>query len=249
MRSYIRKILINTERYYNEKQFIVSSVSFFLNPHFIIRGYLFWELKRSVKNIYGKVLDFGCGNMPYKSLFTYDEYIGVDYETGQKNAGIIYIRDSVLPFENNTFDSIIATEVLEHVPDIEKTLTELCRVLKTGGKIIVSVPFAWIEHAHPYDFRRWTESGIVKDLNRKGFRVLQVKKTTSVVLTITQLWAEIIRRKLFIYRYYNILTIMCNILFHLILIVPLFITGYIVNLFVTDRNKIFPLNLMVIAEK
>jgi ubiquinone/menaquinone biosynthesis C-methylase UbiE len=59
----------------------------------------------------------------------------------------------VIPFENERFDSILSTEVLEHVFNIDELLQEFNRVLKKGNN---NNPFTWEEHEMPYDFARYT---------------------------------------------------------------------------------------------
>ena len=52
---------------------------------------------------------------------------------------------TTLPFSNQTFDIIICSEVLEHIPDEQRALSEIRRVMKPGGTLVVSVPRAWSE--------------------------------------------------------------------------------------------------------
>jgi ubiquinone/menaquinone biosynthesis C-methylase UbiE len=124
-------------------------------------------MKKYADELSGKLLDFGCGAKPYKSLFSHVfEYIGVDVENeghSHENENIdIYYDGHTLPFKNETFDCILSNEVLEHVPNLRESLTELNRVLKPGGKIMVTVPFVCFEHELPYDFRRFTVNGLIK---------------------------------------------------------------------------------------
>jgi ubiquinone/menaquinone biosynthesis C-methylase UbiE len=91
------------------------------------------------------MMDFGCGTKPYKPIFiNATEYIGVDYAGeghSHENEDIdIYYDGKTIPFEDNTFDSILACEVMEHIFNIEEILKELYRILKPGGKILISIP-------------------------------------------------------------------------------------------------------------
>jgi SAM-dependent methyltransferase len=76
-----------------------------------------------------------------------------------------------LPFRDATLDGALSVEVLEHVPDDAATLAELTRVLKPGGRLIVTVPFMFRYHPDPADFRRYTPSGLRALLERHGFDV------------------------------------------------------------------------------
>jgi SAM-dependent methyltransferase len=79
--------------------------------------------------------------------------------------------EAALPFRDRTFDAAICSEVLEHVADDGHVIREIARVLKPGGRLIVSVPFAFRYHPDPADFRRYTPVGLRAALERGGFTV------------------------------------------------------------------------------
>ena len=90
------------------------------HPLFFIRKGLYTNILKFAPNFKGKLLDFGCGAKPYKDLFVnVEEYIGVDYNSEghshQDEAIDFYYDGEVLPFEDNSFDSIFTSEVFEHV--------------------------------------------------------------------------------------------------------------------------------------
>lgn len=119
------------------------------------------------------VLDVGCGLRPYERFFTHGQYIGIDVESsGRESTGkrADYIFDGThIPFETNSLDAIICTEVLEHAVDPEKLLDEMHRVLKPNARLLITVPFIWGLHELPYDFRRYTSEGIKKIITNAGF--------------------------------------------------------------------------------
>ena len=88
----------------------------------------------------------------------------------------IYYNGIALPFEDNTFDSILCTEVFEHVEQLDAVITELYRVLKPGGRMIVTTPFMCIEHEMPYDFRRFTFNGLINFMKKNNFKILKSQK-------------------------------------------------------------------------
>ena len=63
----------------------------------------------------------------------------------QKSFGLSAANALQLPFANNTFDKVICSEVLEHIPDFRGALKEIERVLKPGGLFCASVPRSWPE--------------------------------------------------------------------------------------------------------
>ena len=163
------------------------------HPLYIIRKNLYRGIVRYAALLDGKMMDFGCGSKPYQSLFVNaGEYIGVDYAGeghSHENEQIdIFYDGKIIPFPDNTFDSILASEVLEHVFNLEEILKELFRVLKPGGKVLITIPFAWNEHEAPTDFGRYTSFGFRDLLERNGFAVLAMDKSSNFVQTLTQLW-------------------------------------------------------------
>lgn len=164
-----------------------------VHPLYIIRKNVYRGVVRHAGKLKGKMMDFGCGSKPYQSLFTsVDEYIGVDYAGeghSHENEQIdVFYDGKTIPFPENTFDSVLASEVLEHVFNLEEILKELHRVMKPGGKLLITIPFAWKEHEIPIDFGRYTSFGFRNLLERNGFIVREMDKTTNVVQTLTQLW-------------------------------------------------------------
>jgi ubiquinone/menaquinone biosynthesis C-methylase UbiE len=163
-----------------------------IHPLYIVRKNLYRGVAKYAPQLTGKMMDFGCGEKPYKSLFNnISEYTGVDYDgeghKHDKEEIDIYYDGKTIPFPGNTFDSILTTEVLEHIFNVEDILKELCRVLKPSGKILITIPFAWMEHEAPVDFGRYTSFGMKSLLERNGFKILALEKTTNYIQTQTQL--------------------------------------------------------------
>jgi len=138
------------------------------------------------------VLDFGCGAKPYKQLFTSaTAYIGLDIEvSGHDHANEqvdVYYDGKIVPFENGSFDSVFATEVFEHVFNIDEVLPEIHRVLKKGGLLLITCPFVIPEHEKPYDYARYTSFGIRHLLEKHGFGIKRQIKTGNYLETVAQL--------------------------------------------------------------
>ena len=214
---------------------------------FIIRKGIYQWLLTNKRAIYGKVLDFGCGEKPYQQLFDYDEYIGVDIEvSGHDNSqnNVDVFRDgSSLPFENATFDSILATEVFEHVFNIDDILTEIHRVLKSWGSILITTPFAIHEHEVPYDFARYTWWGMQHLLTKHWFSIMSNQhygsyRDTILQLTIWFLW-KVTETK------YTYLTLVLRI----ILVAPLMIVINILSLISPRMQKGMYLTNVAVAKK
>ena len=159
------------------------------NPYYIDRKTIYDFVKRVSKQYSGNmILDFGCGSKPYEKLFLHKTYIGCDiYISGHENndkRADVYYDSHILPFEAESFDTILSTQVLEHVEEFDKIFQELIRVLKAGGVLILTVPFCFEEHEKPFDFRRFTSFGIRKLFEDNGIELLEIKKSTSYKTTI-----------------------------------------------------------------
>jgi SAM-dependent methyltransferase len=100
-----------------------------------------------------KILDVGCGLGMYSQEFSQEGALvfGIDVD-GKKieQAKGLFPKINFqtagaekIPFANNSFDLVFLHEVLEHVKDEEKTIKEIVRVLKTGGRLILFVPNRW----------------------------------------------------------------------------------------------------------
>ena len=162
------------------------------DPSYLLRKRLLQKLIKVIPELSGSLMDFGCGSKPYKPLFNVTEYIGVDFQ-GQghshENELIdVFYDGNTLPFENNRFDAIFSSEVFEHVFNLEHMLKELNRVLKPGGRMLITCPFAICEHETPNDFARYTSFGLTDLLKRNGFTVLQFNKVGTAIETISQIY-------------------------------------------------------------
>jgi SAM-dependent methyltransferase len=123
---------------------------------------IFKHLKPRLSSFKGKVLDVGCGNSPFKFLFNSNEtqYQGIDIANADsfdyKNPDIIVFDGENIPFPDSSFENLISTEVIEHIANPEKLISEMHRVLVKGGNCIVTLPWSARVHFAPYDFCRYT---------------------------------------------------------------------------------------------
>lgn len=118
--------------------------------------YLYASLRRLLPTLSGRVLDAGCGDKPYRDCFgVVTEYVGLDLIPGPEVDLVVSPREKWrLP--DSHFDVLLASQMLEHVRDLDLTLSEMARVLKPGGVMVLTFPFIYNEHGAPYDFQRFT---------------------------------------------------------------------------------------------
>lgn len=123
-----------------------------------------------------RVLDAGAGRSPYRKLFRHAQYEAADFaQLDSAYAPLDYVCDITdIPVDDGTFDRVICNQVLEHVPDPEKALAELHRVLKPGGRIFLSAPLFFAEHQKPYDFFRYTQFSLRKMFEEVGFEIARM---------------------------------------------------------------------------
>ncbi|PIR42962.1 hypothetical protein CO058_00070 [candidate division WWE3 bacterium CG_4_9_14_0_2_um_filter_35_11] len=163
------------KKLYISKAFSDEFLTIFINPHFLVRREIVSSLRAFSKYVRGEVLDVGCGTMPYKTLFKYKRYVGIETNiSGHDHANStvdIYYDGINFPITDDSYDTVVCFEVLEHVVDFDKMLNEIKRVLRPGGFVVISIPMVWPEHETPYDFRRLTSFGILNALKLKDFKV------------------------------------------------------------------------------
>lgn len=107
-----------------------------------------------------------------------------------------------IPRADSTFDAILCLAVLEAVPDPERVVQEMRRVLKPRGCVIASVSFLQPEHKCPTDYRRYTKDGLIQLFEKHGFDVEEVKPLFTVYHTlhwIIRLW--LLRKNSLTYRF------------------------------------------------
>lgn len=145
-----------------------------LNNFFIdyfIKNY-FNEVQRGKDTI---LLDLGCGLMPFKKYYhdRYHKVITGDYEKRRKDVDMELDAQN-LPFDDNKFDAILFSEVLEHIPEPSKAIAEIARCLKKDGELVITIPFIYQLHEVPYDYFRFTEFGLEKILKDHGLSIKKI---------------------------------------------------------------------------
>lgn len=132
------------------------------------------------------VLNIGSGNSKIS-----DNVINIDIFEYENVDVVCDIAN--LPFKDSSVDIILNIAVLEHVPNPQRVINEIYRVLKPEGIIYTAFPFMQGFHASPYDFTRVTEEGI-KTLH-SGFDMIEVRPfggPTSGMLWVFQEWVAIL---------------------------------------------------------
>jgi SAM-dependent methyltransferase len=110
----------------------------------------------------GLLADIGCGDVPYYEIYKdlVKDNICVDWRTkddGDFHLDHIADLNNGIPLESNSFDTVLCTDVIEHIKTPSLLFSELARITNDGGKIIVTTPFLYWIHNAPYDYHRYTK--------------------------------------------------------------------------------------------
>jgi SAM-dependent methyltransferase len=133
-----------------------------------------------------RILDAGAGELRFKAFCSHLDYVSQDfgqYEGKGDGTGLqpgawdtkridLICDITSIPERDASFEAILCTEVLEHVPDPTMALDEFARLLKPGGTLVLTAPFASWVHMAPYHFssgfsRYWYEHHLAK----RGFKI------------------------------------------------------------------------------
>lgn len=137
-----------------------------------------------------KILDAGAGEKPYKSYCAHLEYTSHDFNKydGKGDDRALQMQQwaygktdivsdiTSIPVANESFDAVLCTEVLEHVPDPVSALKELARITKIGGRMILTAPFCSLTHFSPYHFSTGFNRYFYEHwLMEFGFKILEIE--------------------------------------------------------------------------
>ncbi|MDB2685872.1 class I SAM-dependent methyltransferase [Mariniblastus sp.] len=122
----------------------------------------------------GSLLDLGCGHAPL--YLRYRDYVSeitcIDWaESMHQNQllDIVHDLNEPFPLPDNQFDSVICSDVLEHIFNPKNIWDETFRTLKPGGTLMLNVPFYYWLHEAPFDFHRYTEFALTRYAEAAGF--------------------------------------------------------------------------------
>jgi SAM-dependent methyltransferase len=150
-------------------------------------------LERSMRLVapraHGRLLDVGCGDKPFQSLFLpfVSAYVGLEHAAtfsltaagGRTRPEIVY-GGGTMPFKDGAFDTVLSIQVLEHTPRPALLMSEMSRVLAPDGIMILAAPFQFRLHEEPHDYFRYTPHGLRQLCSDVGLEVIDVLQQGSL---------------------------------------------------------------------
>ncbi len=134
-----------------------------------------------------RALDLGADKCPYRRVLEANgcavETLDVTADGGADHVGTA--EATGLPGES--FDVVVCTQVLEHCVNPWQAISEIQRVLKPGGHLVLSVPHVWFYHPHPADNWRFTQEGVVQLCGHAGLAVTELRAQGGSLLTLGQI--------------------------------------------------------------
>ena len=117
------------------------------------------------------ILDAGSGKQQYKKYFSHAKYESTDFvKLSESDHDFVCSLDDI-PKPDNTYDTVLCTQVLEHVEFPQKVISELSRILKPGGKLFLTAPQSASVHGAPYHFFNFTEYGLASMFTKAGLEI------------------------------------------------------------------------------
>jgi SAM-dependent methyltransferase len=122
----------------------------------------------------------GCGHVPLYGVYRdlVQETVCIDWANALHP--LIHLDFTVdlggkLPLEDGGFDTVLLTDVLEHLAEPAGAMCEVARILRSGGKLIIGVPFFYWIHSEPHDYHRYTEFALQRMCRLSGLSVVELQ--------------------------------------------------------------------------
>ncbi|MCL2289913.1 MAG: methyltransferase domain-containing protein [Bacteroidetes bacterium] len=138
-----------------------------------------WYEKRMPIYVKGDLLDLGCGKAPLYGMYSQftDSICCADWENSLHGTSYLDVSCNLnepLPFANASFDTIILSDVLEHIVEPKQLFAEMFRILRPNGKILLNVPFFYWVHEAPHDYYRYTQFALRKFAEDTNFNIIEL---------------------------------------------------------------------------
>lgn len=175
------------------------------SPTYAVRGPLAAWLSEQARELHERfgayrVLDVGCGQKPYYPFFApyASEYVGIDAVANPMAE--LYGEVEALPVDDESFDVVLCTQVLEHANDPARAVGELRRVTRIGGRVLASTHGVQVYHPSPADYWRWTHTGLERLFELNGewssVEVSPASGTAACVGMVASIYLDLLAKRL-----------------------------------------------------
>ncbi len=232
-------------RWWWRQQVIPGPAGLLLTPFYFARRGLVEAMHDLWPQLQGDVLDVGCGRKPYRGFVGAKRYVGVDLDTAElrdMGEADLFYDGTRIPVGDAQFDAVICSQVLEHVFSPAQFLNDIHRVLRPGGLLLLTTPFAWDEHSQPHDFGRYSSFGLRHVLEAAGFEPVIQRKTCADGRALVQLAAG------YVYKVVRSRHRPLNALTQLLLIAPVNVLGGLLA-WLLPANEDFYLDNVVLVRR
>jgi SAM-dependent methyltransferase len=147
----------------------------------------------------GRLLDLGCGTAPLYGSYREQArtVIAVDWPSSLHEGRHVDVWADLghpLPFRTGSVDTVISSDVLEHLPTPDQAMAEIARVLSPGGHLVLNSPFLYRVHEAPHDFLRHTRYSLERLAEVNGLEVVALTEVGGVVEVLGDLWVKLLEQ-------------------------------------------------------
>lgn len=148
----------------------------------------------------GKMLDLGCGQAPLYGIYgsLVDQIVCIDWPASlhqQQHVDVFSDLTKSLPLRDGSFDTVLLSDVLEHIPNPDDIIHEIARVLAPGGHVIIGVPFLYWLHEVPHDFNRYTKYQLERFFKIAKLDPIEITEVGGLPEVLTDLIGKALRSK------------------------------------------------------
>jgi SAM-dependent methyltransferase len=128
----------------------------------------------------GRLLDLGCGYVPYLEIYSglVEENVCLDWENSFHKSPFLDLTadlNNPIPLPDESFDTVLVTDVLEHISEPQRLVREIGRLLRNNGKAIIGVPFLYWLHEEPFDYQRYSGYGLKHLCEQAGLQIVSLE--------------------------------------------------------------------------
>lgn len=196
------------------------------------------------ENVKGDLLDLGCGDVPFYGIYKelVDSVTCVDWKKSNNDIYLDYKMDlnKKLELKSGSFNTVLMTDVFEHIAEPKSLLQEVNRVLRKGGKLILTVPFFYWLHRTPHDYHRYTRYALEYYCQESGLKVISLYPYGGLMDVFADLINKIIKiylrfPKIFVFAYCRLASLITS--------------SRLGRKIYNSTSEIFPLGYILVAEK